>query len=145
MLKDEELRRIIAESHVPLTRWAGRERSEKNAEILLALARGIDELDSADEESGRRYERAIEGLIAGAKALRGEMNENAGKRWTEEETERLNEALWAGMSLSEMAKMMERSERAVWMKLEEMRPARIEQTERRGAVEAAWRRMRDGE
>ena len=145
MLKDEELRRIIGESHVPSSRWTGRERSEKNAEILLAPARGIDELKSADMESRRRYERAIEALIAGAKALRGELHENAGKRWTDDETERLNEALWAGMSLSEMAKMTGRSERAVWMRLEEMRPAQMEQTERRGAVEAAWRRMRDGE
>lgn len=145
MLNEEELRRIISQSHVPAARWTGRERSEKNAEILLALARGIDELQSADTESRRRYERAVEALVEGAKALRGEMHENAGKRWTEEETERLNEAMWAGMSLSEMAKMMGRSERAVWMKLEKMRPAQMEQSERRGAVEAAWRRMRDGE
>ena len=140
-MKNEEIGRLIRESHVPAARWEGKSRDERSAEILLALARGIDGLEPVDAPEMKRRERAIEALIAGAQALRGELNENAGKRWDEAEEERLREAVWAGMSLAEIARLLGRSERAVWMKLEKMTPAEISQESRREAMQAAWKRM----
>lgn len=140
-MKMRTLEEIVRDNHVPEAKWAGRSREERSAEILLALARGIDELKPADGPEMKRRERAIEALIAGAQALRGEMHENAGKRWDEAEEERLREAVWAGMSLAETAKLLGRSERAVWMKLEKTTPAEMSQESRKEAVQAAWSRM----
>ena len=142
MKKGRILDRIVRNSHVPASGWAEKSREERNAEILMALARGIDELEPTDEKEMSRRARAVEALIAGAKALRGEWHENAGKRWDEQETERLREVLWAGMSLSEMAKLLGRSERAVWMKLDQLRPEKPARIEKRDAVESVWKRMK---
>ncbi len=141
-MKERMLEAIVRDSHVPQARWVGRSRDERSAEILLALARGIDELKPADGPEMKRRERAIEALIAGAQALRGEMHENAGRRWDEAEEERLREAVWAGMSLAETAKLLGRSERAVWMKLEKLTPAEISKESRKEAVQSAWNRLR---
>lgn len=140
-MKNEEIGRLVRDSHVPASRWAGKDRGERDAEILMALARGIDELETAGQEEMKRRARAIEALIAGAQALRGELHENAGKRWNVNEEERLKEVLWAGMSLSDMARLLGRSERAVWMKLEKMQPVEIAEESRRAAMQSAWNRL----
>lgn len=142
MKKERTLERILTESHVPVSRWSGKSRPERDAEILMSLARGIDELEPADDEQMRRRARAVEALLAGARALRGDLHENAGKRWTEQEAEQLRAALGAGMALGEVAKLLGRSERAVWMKLDQLRSEGTEQAEKREAVEAAWKRMK---